>query len=93
MIHPLGKAWDQPELREIKFVFGKAWVSKENFNKIKTYEISIPSGVYAGKMWKRPFRVKGKDGKSTLTRWLLLWFVDSEEKDCCEIKEIELMID
>ena len=37
MTHPLSKAWDQPALENVKFLFGKAWVSKDDFEKLKEY--------------------------------------------------------
>lgn len=49
---PLGKYWEQPDISEIKFEDGKAIMSLRTQKKLGTYDFSLPSGTYVGKMWK-----------------------------------------
>ena len=69
--HPLGKHWDQPKRSDILLnkdedVFV---MTEEIFNKLATYNTSIPSGAYEGKMWKST-----RFGKN-----YLMWY--GEDKD------------
>lgn len=66
MTHPLGKHWEQPATSKILITDVRAVMSKAVFDKISDYSGSIPTGVYAGKMWKSFF-----DGL-----WHLRWFED-----------------
>jgi hypothetical protein len=91
MTNPLGKYWEQPDRNEIKFSFGRAWVSKKVFNSLKQYDVTNPSGVYEGKIWRRKIHVR--DGKRLIPRDLLCWYVDSKKEGFCDIKTIHLMID
>lgn len=51
--NPLGKYWKQPKVENIKFAFGCAWVSKNDYDLLPEYSTSNPTGAYEGKMWKR----------------------------------------
>lgn len=53
MIDPLGKHWDQPDRQYIFIRDGKAHVCPQDFQKLASYDRSLPSSVYPGKMWKR----------------------------------------
>ena len=70
MVHPLGRHWRQPNKEDIAIDNIHALMSKDSFQELHTYSMSIPTGVYEGKMWKR------------LTRgiWFLSWF-GNENKD------------
>lgn len=59
---PNGRYWDQPKREDILIDETHAIMSKDTFAKLCHYEISIPSGVYTGKMWRR--------------RNTLVWFAD-----------------
>lgn len=52
---PLGKHWNQPAgLRDrVGLYFNHATISEDDWGKLSRYESSIPSGVYAGKVWRR----------------------------------------
>jgi hypothetical protein len=91
MTNPLGKHWEQPDRSQIKFALGKAWVSKEDFAKLKQYDVTNPSGVYEGKMWKSVFHRKGKYGM--IKSHLLMWYAPSKKEGFCDVKRIELMIE
>lgn len=62
---PLGKGWRQPKLEDIEFSLSHAHMSQESFNQLYNYELSIPSGVYDGKMW----RSRDRRGRP-----LLMWY-------------------
>lgn len=87
MVHPLGKAWSQPDRSKIKFSFGVAWVDQKTFDQLAEYSSSLPSGVYEGKMWRRKYVVNG------FTKNLLCWYDKSDKPDQCSIKKIDLIID
>ncbi len=83
MTHPLSKHWEQPELKEIRLLFGNAYMDQAAFNKLHEYSSSQPSGVYEGKMW----RSKLHNGK-----WLLRWYGFSEKPDCCSNNSREIIL-
>jgi hypothetical protein len=53
MDDPLGAYWEQPNRQMIFIRDGKALLDAQDFKKLKSYDSSLPSGVYPGKMWKR----------------------------------------
>lgn len=78
MIDPLSKAWDQPDNTEYLIDDESVIMPEEDLAKLKNYSHSRPSGVYAGKMWKREL----KDG-----RWLLCWYGYHQEPNMCSTNE------
>ena len=68
MEHPLSRHWDQPSRKVI--IVDKNWaiMSSETLDKLNEYSCSNPSGVYAGKMWKR----------RCTNGWQLCWFGESD---------------
>lgn len=77
MTDPLGKYWEQPKLEDISFSLVYAWMTPKEFQQLKRYQTSTPTGVYAGKMWKMTAWT-GK-GRSSKEEWLLCYF-DTEYK-------------
>lgn len=69
MTDPLGKYWEQPSLDEISFSLIYAWMTPATFEKIKHYQTSYPTGVYAGKMWKLTAII----GRAK-QEWLLMYY-------------------
>lgn len=53
MTDTLGKYWKQPDRDDILVDEHSAVMTKESFAKLHNYEGSIPTGTYAGKMWRR----------------------------------------
>jgi hypothetical protein len=53
MTDPLGAYWEQPDRQMIFIRDGKALLDPQDFKKLSSYDTSLPSGVYPGKMWKR----------------------------------------
>jgi len=77
-IHPLSKAWDQPKNTDIEIDDTHALMSEELFEQLYEYSMSIPTGVYTGKMWK----AHGLHGE-----WYLRWYEDGEPgSKTCYIK-------
>jgi hypothetical protein len=74
-----GGGWEQPAHEEIKFTSdGYAVVSKTGLAELKQYDTTFPSGVYAGKMWKR----------EETGELFLCWYQDDpvNPKNHCEVK-------
>lgn len=61
-----GNGWEQPETANIKVTDNFATLLQEDFDKLKEYSTSTPTGAYSGKMWKANER--GTDN------WLLCWY-------------------
>lgn len=75
---PLGRYWDQPGAINILLTDVRAVMKKKYFNMLAEYSCSLPSGVYAGKMWKR----------FALGLWYMCWYEDHPTiKSRCLIKE------
>jgi hypothetical protein len=53
MTDPLGKHWEQPDRSEIVIDERYAVMTVESFSKLKKYNHSDPTGIYAGKMWAK----------------------------------------
>lgn len=62
MTHPLGAHWRQPPREAIEIDDEHALMSEATMRALPAYYPTIPSGVYAGKMWRR--------------QGLLCWFAD-----------------
>lgn len=84
MTDPLSKHWDQPKTDLITFSEGYklAIMDAAAFDALHDYSHSQPSGVYAGKMWKR------KSGK----KWLLCWFGIDTDPNYCTNNYVEIQI-
>ena len=82
MIHPLGKYWKQPDREDIIIDDTHALMNKYSFHSLHEYRTSIPTGVYAGKMWKTI--VNGN--------WFLMWFSISIDPDSCDINRREIIL-
>ena len=86
-VHPLSEHWDQPKNAEIEIDETHVLMSEESFEQLHEYSMSIPTGVYAGKMWKAHNRFNGE--------WYLRWYEDGPlGSGTCRIKSrIILMVD
>jgi hypothetical protein len=72
--HPLGRYWDQPNREDIDVWANQARMSQKAFDNLVEYSLSLPTGVYRGKMWKK--RVYLLTGE----RWYLCWYGDHADK-------------
>lgn len=79
---PRVKNWQQPHRRFIEMDDKSALMSEQTFKALKEYSTSLPSGQYAGKMWKA--KVRGK--------WYLRWYSDSNCSECININSREILI-
>lgn len=52
---PLGKHWTQPERAAILMDDHSCMMSEPDFHLLSEYSSSLPSGTYAGKLWKGNF--------------------------------------
>jgi hypothetical protein len=55
MTDPLGRHWGQPAgLRDrVRVYETHATIAEADWRKLSDYRTSLPSGVYAGKVWRR----------------------------------------
>ncbi|RXN73072.1 hypothetical protein D0Z62_04400 [Providencia rettgeri] len=84
MTNPLGKHWAQPNHENILIDDTHVIMGSKDFNLLTEYSNSIPSGVYAGKMWKAIVQ----DGRAFL-RWFGL--VEGRD-DLCSNNQREIII-
>lgn len=78
IIDPLGKAWDQPSSKNFLIDNECVVMTKEECDQLHTYSTSRPSGVYAGKMWKR---------ETNRGELILCWYGYHDSPDLCSINE------
>jgi hypothetical protein len=64
MTHEMGAHWSQPRTIDMTITDTQVVMKKKDFELLKEYSRSLPSGVYHGKMWK----CHAKDG------WYLCWY-------------------
>ena len=83
MTHPLSKHWRQPPLESIAIDDTHALMTTATFNALSDYSLSIPSGVYEGKMWRR---------HDNLRTWLLMWYGPADDPDKCSINHRVILI-
>lgn len=62
---PLGRAWDQPDHSGWLFDDSHVVLPLRDFEQLREYSHSFPSGVYPGKAWK---------AQSPLGGWVVRWF-------------------
>ena len=87
MIDKRGKHWEQPKTKNILVDDTTAMMTLDDFNLLHEYNFSVPSGVYAGKMWKCAI---GNTGK-----YMLRWFsdcVDEDDEGFCYTHSREIVI-
>lgn len=83
MTHRLSDHWDQPPRRDIALDDLNATMSETTFARLKNYSLSIPTGKYAGKMWKCQMR----DGS-----WRLRWYEDSDDPNMLNVRSRNIVI-
>lgn len=70
---PLGKYWNQPKREAIQVDEKHALMTERDFKELKEYSITLPTGTYTGKMWKRRIPWSGEPA-----RWFLCWYGEIE---------------
>ncbi len=78
MIDPLSSAWNQPDHKDFLIDDESVIMTQKDLGKLHNYSHSKPSGVYAGKMWKR----ETSEGK-----WILCWYGYHQEPNLCSNNE------
>ncbi len=78
MTHPLSRGWDQPPRDAILLDHEHALMEPRAYAALLHYESSVPSGVYAGKMWRRKNR--------------LCWFEDVPGRAECVIVTRKILV-
>jgi len=80
----LSKHWNQPKNIDIQIDDTHTLMSKESFDQLHEYSVSIPTGVYAGKMWK---------AHGLHDEWYLRWYeIDPMDKNMCLVKSRIIII-
>lgn len=74
----LGKYWDQPPREAIVIDDTHALMTYETFYQLHNYELSIPTGVYPGKIWRRGSK--------------LCWFDVHEDPKLCTIRVRDILV-
>ncbi|MBG3129631.1 hypothetical protein I4674_07445 [Proteus mirabilis] len=84
MTNPLGKYWRQPNHEHLLIDDTHVIMSSKDFKSLAEYSNSIPSGAYAGKMWKAVTQDE---------RVFLRWFGLVEGRDdLCSNNQREIII-
>lgn len=78
----LGRGWKQPHRRFIELDDTHALMSEQTFKALKEYSITMPTGVYNGKMWKR-----FANGE-----WYLVWFAPDKDPSKARIEKRKILI-
>lgn len=79
---PMAKYFDMPDRDEIVIDKTHAVMTEKTFNCLANYSASNPTGVYAGKMWKR----------KTSSHWVLCWWTDSKQEGFCDTNTREILV-
>ena len=82
MTHPLSSVWDQPNHENFLFDDTYVIMTKRDFEELKNYSMSRPSGVYDGKMWK------SKYGEV----WDLRWYGPAPDPNQCRTFSREIIV-
>lgn len=82
----LGLYWEQPDPAQWLFDDTHVVIPERDLRKLHSYDTSMPSGVYDGKMWQRH-----EDGFSP-PRHLLVWYGPHAEPGMCGIYFREILV-
>lgn len=94
MTEPLGRHWQQPDPDAILVDEHHAVMTRESFEQLLEYTGTIPTGAYAGKMWRRhQVDIDARRGGVFSSLWLLCWYSDDpEHAGYCRINYREILI-
>lgn len=79
---PLGSHWSQPKVEDILIDDHCALMKANDLRKLKEYSTTLPTGVYAGKMWKSQYG----------GIWYLRWYGESENPNMCSNNQREIIL-
>lgn len=83
MTHPLSAHWPQPPADQIAMYDDMAIMDRATLALLSDYSLSIPTGVYEGKMWRSRQGHGTPEGPSG--PWQLCWYGSSDDPDKCSI--------
>lgn len=89
MTHELSKGWgQQPNPKNVLIDEKYALMSRADFDLLRDYTASQPTGVYEGKMWK----IQARRTKDDPYIWFLRWFDVCSDPNKCAVKTREIII-
>jgi hypothetical protein len=71
--------------------YGYALMSAKTFGRLSEDSMTLPSSVYAGKMWRRR-ELLAREGEVERPRWILCWYGQSDEKGSTPVQSREIVI-
>lgn len=77
-----GMSWNQPHRRYIEIDEEYALMTKQTFEGLRKYSLTIPSGEYEGKMWK-----VNRGGI-----WYLYWYDHDDNPSMIKIERREILL-
>ena len=77
-----GMLWKQPHRRYIEIDEEYALMTKQTFEGLREYSVTIPSGEYEGKMWKA-----NRGGI-----WYLYWYDHDDNPSMIKIERREILL-
>lgn len=77
-----GMSWNQPYRRYIEIDEEYALMTKQTFEGLREYSLTIPSGKYEGKMWKA-----NRGGT-----WYLYWYDHDDNPEMIKIERREILL-
>ncbi len=83
--NPLGQYWEQPDQAQWLFDDTHVVIPACDLRKLESYDCTMPSGVYEGKMWQR------REHKCVGGRHLLVWYGSHPEPGTCGIYFREIL--
>lgn len=92
IIDPMGKHWDQPPTSAILIDDKHAVMTDATFKSLCEYSGTIPTGVYAGKMWRRFHGKHDPRCRPEDRKWFLFWYGYCDDPNQCSINGREILI-
>lgn len=86
---PMGRHWKQPTREAILVDDKHALMTVATLEELPNYSGSVPSGTYAGKMWRCALHYK-EQGPGD--RWYLRWYCDSDQPGMIDIETRPILI-
>lgn len=77
-----GMSWKQPHRRYIEIDEEYALMTKQTFEGLREYSVTIPSGEYEGKMWEA-----NRGGI-----WYLYWYDHDDNPSMIKIERREILL-
>ena len=85
MTNPLGASWRQPDHSRWLFDDTHVVIPEKDVRQLESYDLTMPSGVYEGKMWQR------LEAEHVGGRHLLVWYGSHSEPGRCGIYFREIL--